>query len=338
MHERPSDFPDSLIASVSKEYYGINVTKISFLDLGADAWAWTYRLDTNDCNSYFLKICKKAISYPSLLVPHFLQEQGINTVVAPLPNKTENLWTEVHGYGLMLYPFIEGNTGKYQSMSPLHWTAFGASLRKIHEISVPPHLARLMKRENFVAYGIKIALELYDKLSKNSTDDAVSQEMAKYWQEQKDVIDSIAYKADCLGRKLSEREHEFVLCHADIHTNNLIITCDGLSIVDWDETVLSLKERDLMFVLGGGISRELISPEGENFFLKGYGDTKVDSLAISYYLYAWAINDISEYAMQVLSRPDLTKACRQKALEEFVSLFRQGNIVMQALESSKTDL
>ncbi len=334
MHERPIDFPDSLIASAIKEYYGITVTGITFLDLGADAWAWTYRLNTYDCNSYFLKIRKNAISSPSLLVPHYLREQGINNVVAPLANITKKLWSEVHGYGLILYPFIEGNTAKYQAMSPSQWVAYGASLRKIHELSVPPHLAQLMKRETFVAYGIRGVLDLYDKISKDNSDDAIFQEMAKYWQKQKEVIDSIKDKADYLGRKLSKREHKFVLCHADIHTNNLIITSDGLSIVDWDETVLALKERDLMFVLGGGISRALVSTQGENLFLKGYGDTEVDSLAIAYYRYAWAINDISEFGMQIISRPDLGKACRNEALEAFMSLFMPGNIVMQALEST----
>lgn len=332
MHERPIDFPDSLIASVIKENYDLTVTRITFLDLGADAWAWTYRLSTK-YNSYFLKIRKNAISTPSLLVPHYLREQGINNVVAPLANITKKLWSEVHGYGLILYPFIEGNTGKYQPMSPSHWTAFGASLRKIHEISVPTHLARLMKCETFVAYGIRGVLDLYDKISKNNSDDAIFQELAKYWQKHKDVIDSIADKADYLGKKLSKREHKFVLCHADIHTNNLIINSDGLSIVDWDETVLSLKERDLMFVLGGGISRALVSPEGESLFIQGYGDLEVDSLAITYYLHAWAINDISEFGMQVLSRPDLGKACREEALEDFMSLFMPGNIVTQALDS-----
>ncbi len=43
MHERPIDFPDSLIASVIKKNYDLTVTGITFLDLGADAWAWTYR-------------------------------------------------------------------------------------------------------------------------------------------------------------------------------------------------------------------------------------------------------------------------------------------------------
>ncbi len=51
-----------------------------------------------------------------------------------------------------------------------------------------------------------------------------------------------------------------------------------------------------------------------------------------------AINDIAEFAMQVLTRPDLGKACRKEALEYFMSLFMPGNIVMQAIESDSRPL
>ena len=43
-----------------------------------------------------------------------------------------------------------------------------------------------------------------------------------------------------------------VLCHADLHAWNVLLDTDRqLWLVDWDETILAPKERDLMFVVGG---------------------------------------------------------------------------------------
>ena len=51
-----------------------------------------------------------------------------------------------------------------------------------------------------------------------------------------------------LGALLAADPPAFVLCHADIHTANIILNPRGeIRIVDWDETVIAPKERDLMF-------------------------------------------------------------------------------------------
>ena len=61
---------------------------------------------------------------------------------------------------------------------------------------------------------------------------------------------------------------EFALCHADIHTANILITPEqDMVIVDWDDTLLAPKERDLMFVLGG----DAFQTREVRLFLEGYG-------------------------------------------------------------------
>ncbi len=124
-----------------------------------------------------------------------------------------------------------------------------------------------------------------------------------------------------------------MLCHADLHTWNVVIDTEHrLWIVDWDEAVLAPKERDLMFVVGG-ISRSLIGPREEELFFRGYGEAVIDPLALSYYRYAWAVQDIGGYAQQVLSRPDLGAVTKRAAVEICMTLFEPGEIVELAYES-----
>jgi spectinomycin phosphotransferase len=102
--------------------------------------------------------------------------------------------------------------------------------------------------------------------------------------------------------------------------------------VDWDETILAPRERDLMFVIGG-ISSKLVGPREEALFFQGYGATTVEPLALAYYRYVWAVGDIGAYGAEVFFRPDLGPATRRVAVDQFLSLFEPGEIVALAVAS-----
>lgn len=108
-----------------------------------------------------------------------------------------------------------------------------------------------------------------------------------------------------------------------------------MRFVDWDETVLAPRERDLMFVVGG-ISTELVGPGDETLFFRGYGATEVDPLALAYYRYAWAVGDIGSSGEQVFLRPDLGPDTKRAGVGLFTGLFRPGEIVALASASETT--
>jgi spectinomycin phosphotransferase len=128
-------------------------------------------------------------------------------------------------------------------------------------------------------------------------------------------------------------ELPLVLCHADIHTNNVLVGGDAdIWIVDWDETMLAPRERDLMFVVGG-ISRDFVDARREALFFDGYGDVELNQAALAYYRYAWAVSDVAAYGEQVFLRPDLGAKDQREAAERLSTLFEPGEIVEIALES-----
>ena len=104
-------------------------------------------------------------------------------------------------------------------------------------------------------------------------------------------------------------------------------------IVDWDETVLAPRERDLMFVVGGASAADWWGRMRRSLFLQGYGATTIDPLALAYYRYAWAVSDIGEFGAEVFLRPDLGAISRRAAVDAFMSLFLPGNIVALAFAS-----
>lgn len=70
--------------------------------------------------------------------------------------------------------------------------------------------------------------------------------------EHRATIRRLADRAEALGQKVQEKSSEFVLCHSNIHSGNVMINeYDSLFIVDWDDLIMAPKERDLMFIGGG---------------------------------------------------------------------------------------
>lgn len=110
-----------------------------------------------------------------------------------------------------------------------------------------------------------------------------------------------------LGRVLRERTSlpGFAPCHADPHLGNVILTGEGPVLIDFDDAVLAPAERDLMFVLGGGVLADLpVTPEHQTDFLNGYGGVggvrEIDTELITYYRGLRTLEDVAEPASVVL--------------------------------------
>ena len=124
---------------------------------------------------------------------------------------------------------------------------------------------------------------------------------------------------------LRAREHEFVLCHADFHTGNILYGGEGrLYIVDWDDPLLAPKERDLMFVSGTAGSSVGYTPEQERLFYQGYGETAFDLPALTYYQYDWAAQDLGDFGRRIFLDAQAGDETKAEALKFFTSIFQPG--------------
>ncbi len=334
MREPPVDLADATLRACLRARYGLAVAELAFLPLGHDSSAWVYWVRAADDSTYFLKARLSVANEAGLAVPRYLHDHGIARVVAPLPTTTGALWAEAGGYALILYPFVAGATGRERGMTAQQWIDYGALLRRVHDTTVAPDLARLMRRDPFTPAGADMVRRLEAHIGARTFEDPAASALALFWQARRGDIRMLLDRAEDLGRRLARAAPPFVLCHADIHTANVLLDDDGrVWFVDWDETVLAPRERDLMFVVGG-ISRELVGPREEARFFQGYGTTAIDPLALAYYRYAWAVGDIGAFGEEVFFRPDLGPDTKRAAADLFMGLFRPGEIVELAFASS----
>lgn len=340
MREPPMHLSDDAIRSGLQLHYGLEVTDLTFLPLGHDASAWVYRVQAQDETSYFLKVRLSLPNPTSLLVPRYLHDHGVTQVIAPLPTLAQHLWAMIEdaSYVLILYPFIAGTTGMDHGMTDQQWITYGAIVRQIHETRVTAELAQAMRQEQFSLASITLIDKVDAHIEQQIVTHPAEQEIARFWVAKRPQIALLKQHLLDLTQQVAQAQLPWALCHADIHTNNVLLDDhQQVWIVDWDETMLAPRERDLMFVIGGGISRSLVGIEQEQLFMQGYGQVTADPLALAYYRYAWAISDISEYAAQVLFRDDFGDETKRAGVTSCISLFEPGEIVDLAFGSLTSD-
>jgi spectinomycin phosphotransferase len=157
--------------------------------------------------------------------------------------------------------------------------------------------------------------------------DPFERELVAFWQARYHAIGTIIERTGQFGRRLQLKPAEAVLCHADIHTGNLLIDAQGqLFIVDWDQPILAPKECDLMLVTMGGFAPEV---RIETLFFQGYGATEIDPLVMAYYRYARVMEDLAAFAERVFS-VDASDATKQDSLNWFKAQFAPGNLLEAA--------
>ncbi len=337
----PPDLALGQITAAVQQYYGLVLAMLTRLWLGLDFAAWTYRATSEDGAAYFLKL-RRGVIATALRVPRALADQGATHVVAPLPTQTGRLWADLDPFTLTIYPFIDGATGMAYGMEQRHWLAFGAALRQVHDAQLPAELAQSVPREAFT-----LAF-LFQRLRQAPWPDVVAalealgaapaaespavRELAAWWQAHRETVLGLAGRFVALGERLRGAPPPLVLCHADIHPNNLLIDRDDrLWLVDWDEVLFAPKECDLMMGVGG-LGNYTAGPREAAWFLQGYGGADVDPAALAFYRHARALGDIG-YTVEQILQPEAGEAERSDALRRLRLLFAPGYIVSLVQQS-----
>jgi spectinomycin phosphotransferase len=261
--------------------------------------------------------------------------------MAPIPTASGELWARDHDYDWLLYPFFEGRTGFQVELSRAQWVALGRCMRAVHTTTLPAELAHLVPREEYSPRWRVLVREFHRQMTRPLFDDPVTTYLAAWWSAHGDEIRLILDRAEELARVLAPRALPRVLCHSDLHGNNVLVGADDtLAVIDWDEPILAPKERDLMFV-GGGVAGVWNRDEEAAWFYEGYsqgqspdhnpgyGPTAVDPQALAYYRYERIVEDLAAYGLCIIGRQGSVED-REDGLRRLASIFSPGDVVEMA--------
>src|SRR5947199_8449283 len=109
MREQPK-IPEERLRACLQDQYDLYPVTLEFLPRGLDYHAGVYRVVSQQSTAYLLKVTSRSLYEPRCLVPRYLNDQGIASVVAPVPTRSGALWTKLGEWTVIVYPFIEGDT------------------------------------------------------------------------------------------------------------------------------------------------------------------------------------------------------------------------------------
>ncbi len=328
------NIPEDHLRACLQDQYDLSVATLEFLPLGLDTRAGVYRVVSAQGTPYFLKVKSGALYESSCHVPRYLRDQGILSVVAPLPTKNNALWAEMEAWMLILYPFVAGETGWNLAMTGAQWRVAGAALKQIHQVGLPAEGFASLRKESFdpAEYTRQLrALEPY--LSGVQGGSQIEQEFRSGWMMYQDIIHIGTASLGRLADALRGRSGTYVICHADLHPSNMIRDHAGqVFIIDWDDVMLAPKERDFLFI--DDAPANVAARQDTSPFFQGYGQAEIDWIALTYYLWERIITDLIYCAENVLVRDDLGEAAKAEEVRVFRDTVGAGGTVDKALAAA----
>jgi spectinomycin phosphotransferase len=319
------NIPDELIISRLQQEYGLHVTELTFLPLGADLRTFVYRVVVDDGRTYFLKLRRK-FKDVIVRVPLFLKENGVQEIIIPFKTKSSQHWADFGEHKTILYPFIEGKDGFERELTDQHRRTLGAAFQKIHTASIPSKLKKSIRKETFSTEWRDDMKSYLAQAEKKVFTEPTAAKLVEFMKSQLSEITRLIERSEQLASKLQSNPLDLVLCHTDIHGGNILISNTGdLYIVDWDDPILAPKERDLMFI-GGGIDEIWKTKREEAMFYEGYGKTDINMSALAYYRYERVIEDLVVICEQLLLT-DKGGADRERSYGWFTSNFEPGQTI-----------
>lgn len=332
MLEKP-DLPDDQIIDCLRAEYGLKAAEVTFLPLGADRNTAVYRAVTEEGMSWFVKLRGGVFDELTVQIPKLLHDQGIRQIIAPIATRSGQLWADLEAYWVTVSPFIDGRNGVEAGLTDQQWIELGQTLKAIHTARMPSGLIERIQRETYSPQWRDIVRQFQTEIESATYSDPVSAEMAAFLKAKREIISRLVGQAERLAAILRARALPFVLCHADIHAWNVLISADGaLYVVDWDTLTYAPKERDLMFV-GGGLYGSRRSPE-EALFYQGYGETQIDIVALAYYRHERIVQDIAAYCEQILLTEGESQD-RAEGLRQLTSQFQPNQVVEIAFRAEE---
>jgi len=329
MHEQPGIPEERLRACLQDQYDLIPVT-LEFLPLGLDYNAGVYRVVSEQGAAYLLKVTSRPLYEPGCLVPRYLNDQGITSVVAPVPTRSGTLWTQLEEWTVIVYPFIDGETS-WTGMTNEQWKEVGTIFQQIHQVMLPPEGFESLRKETFdpTEYARWVRAFEIQHLHSRYGGSVSERALRADWRAHQSTIHTGVTSLEKLAGVLQRRAGPYVICHADLHPANLLRDHAGhVHVIDWDEVMLAPKERDFIFV------RE---PQADAFW-EGYGQAEIDWMALTYYCWERVVQDLIVCAQDVFSRDDLGEETRADIAQLFHEILAEEGGTIDAAYAAAAHL
>jgi spectinomycin phosphotransferase len=278
-----------------------------------------------------------------LAVARALAHAGIEGTVAPLPARDGRSWSDRGGRRLVVLPWVNAPVALDADLEERHWVAFGRLLAAVHATPAAalPELPSSDRSHRRLRGAVaELHRDLDEALAPRSATDVVDDLIAFVLDEApllRVVVDALLAGADHLHAAgvWSGDGSPHMACHADPHLGNVLAGDDGrVWLLDWDDAVTGPREQDLLFVLDGGVlAFAPVTAAQTDAFFTGYGAVEIDQHALAYHRSIRALEDLVDFALEVLAPDRHARATRGAACRYLRGNLAAGGLTDAALRS-----
>ena len=126
MLTRP-DISDEALAAHLRVAYGLDVTSVAFLPLGADYDTALYRAETASGESFFCRLRSGPWNEVAVQLPAALHAAGVPGIVPLLRTREGGLSAPLGVSRLSVLPWVEARNGYEAPLNDAQWEALGAA-------------------------------------------------------------------------------------------------------------------------------------------------------------------------------------------------------------------
>ena len=216
---------------------------------------------------------------------HALRGGGLGFVVAPMPtSKGETVRRLAARHTVALFPFVDGEAGRYGEYTATDRAAVIAMLAELHVAtpavaSVARSVGLEISGRDQLENGLR---ELDQKWLGGPFSEPAREALARH----ASVVAGLLAFADRLAADVGSRDGNWVITHGEPHAGNIMRTSEGYLLVDWDTVALAPPERDLWMVARDGTDDAASYTETTGH--------RLDEAAVTFFRLTWDLKDLAE--------------------------------------------
>jgi spectinomycin phosphotransferase len=292
------DVEESAIVSALDEGWGFDVESTEYVAVGGGSYHWVMsardgtrgfvtvddldgKIWLGDTRESVLEGLERAFD-----TARALREHGLPFVVAPFPAaRGETVRRLGPRYTLALFPFVDGEPGRYGEYNVAERTAVFDMLARLHAST--PAVDSTAARIGLQIPGRHHLEAALRGLDQTWVGGPFSEPARAGLARHASTVVELLGLADSLSADVERRGAGWVITHGEPHAANVMRTAGGYVLVDWDTVALAPPKRDLWMVAGD-------AADGSEAYTRTTGH-QLDDVAVDFFRLTWDLKDLAEY-------------------------------------------
>jgi Phosphotransferase enzyme family len=334
----PDDLPHNALAGALQELWGFTAASLEYQPVGFGSHHWLVMGRTGErlyataddldakrrtahdtADDAFDRLCH---AFGTALA--LRDEAGLTFVIAPLLTAAGRVAARLsERYSLVIHPYVTGtaagddgeftNDGDRKAVVDLLILMHRAHVGKPHaDDLVVPHLDALqamIRHTSDVWCGGPYAQAAQELLRTHARD-----------------LHALIAAYGGLARRVGSQPERMVITHGEPHAGNVIVTADGLVLIDWDTALVAPPERDLWALAGG-------EPSLLDYYAAATG-TEIDDGALSLYRLWYDLAEVGGY-LSLFQAPHVDTADTRESWKNLQHFLRPAERWPSLVERSR---